>query len=1169
MRFEPASFFDRAIVENGLNNNKEQLCEAAFGKRHKSSSKQYWRYGSKGSISFNPATNQFINFSEFKPDGKPLSGNLFTIAAIATNTNYNGGKSLFPQLLAAAAEWLRLKPEYTPSRKYRGNAGDTRSLREKSLSAAADWHSASPIAGTPAEIYYYSRNITSWPNDSVRWHPTQKCIVIAIENITSRCRGHRIITGVEKIYLDENGLKREYKGASKRAHGHKRGNAACFPGEDLSGEFFRTEGTENALSVWLAFEGKITVVATCGAAHQLDLPIGKHFVDLMDDDKEFNSNGKPNVGAERASAALRRQVLKRGGTYSQVWPHGQRTFSGVDFNDLLVESGPDAVRSIIEQQISRSIIPHDQTQLTVKDIPEIIDDKTLDELLSFRQGLRVIVGTVGMGKTRSIINKVIVGLDERIVVDRDEKLKKANMTFNELSREGMDLIDPAIWLTVPTHKLSDEYAERMTKETNISHRTFRGMEADDPKSPGNKMCRRATEIAPHRANMIDVQKEICKTCPLFTVCAYQNQLEKIEEEYPRVIIGNHGSTPTGKLPFPIKGRKIAALIMDESPQGALENKIEIDLSDITEPLHPAIIKRQERAIEHFKKNVRVEFPVPKDAEDYISDNIHRVGIINKINPFLNALDAAVREQLNSGKKNIGIYDFAKVVAHAYFPDLKKSGITDISSQIFDLFNDSYRHLYSAKLRASEAHWTDRKFNGRLLRINNLIEIIRDIAFLDYNFGISEEKKLLMTKVQKYKVDQLRKGWQPILNIEYNADKGKTVLKTVVSKISRRLDDTPIIYADATANLNLIEPMLGRYIDSKIVTEITAPHASFYQDASRTYSKDFCSREKNQKKIVNFILRKTKKTDKVLIITNKSTKGDLADIVKYPELKNCAFAHFNAVAGLDKYKDYDACFVIGRPMPSPENTRDTIHALGGTHDEKKWHKVEKTRKVVRNGKVWLEKFSADGSQNIIANAVIEQIAYGQVIQALGRLRQIWRTEANPCDTYILSDVVIPFAVELLNPADIDEFDDHVRMMKRGLIFDSPKVEAAFSEGTELKISHYTLEERRAALREIGIDQSWRSNFIHFSYKLAGPGHDWQTGLYDADRFSPADVKNIIKEVSGKEIADFEYFGFEAEEHEQVQLRPIEAYNEANFTPDFVIKEPDRDIFKIADPEAPPI
>jgi hypothetical protein len=135
-------------------------------------------------------------------------------------------------------------------------------------------------------------------------------------------------------------------------------------------------------------------------------------------------------------------------------------------------------------------------------------------------------------------------------------------------RAGGDRRNVAI--AVPTHKLADEQAQRImdlpeARAAGLVVRVWRGRSADDPKAPGQTMCRDVPAVELARGVALDPQSTVCHRpmpdgsvaeCRHFKVCGYQRQrMAKAD-----IWLVAH------QLPFATKPDtvgKLAALVVDE------------------------------------------------------------------------------------------------------------------------------------------------------------------------------------------------------------------------------------------------------------------------------------------------------------------------------------------------------------------------------------------------------------------------------------------------------------------------------------------------------------------------------------------------------------------------------------------------------------------------------
>jgi len=128
------------------------------------------------------------------------------------------------------------------------------------------------------------------------------------------------------------------------------------------------------------------------------------------------------------------------------------------------------------------------------------------------------------------------------------------------------------------------------------------------------------------------------------------------------------------------------------------------------------------------------------------------------------------------------------------------------------------------------------------------------------------------------------------------------------------------------------------------------------------------------------------------------------------------AHFNAITGLNAWKDVAVVIVIGRTAPPVRDVERIARVLFGAEvqevepDEKGYIRYPQTRRGIRmrNGRG----IAVDGPHHPDprAEAIRWAICEGELVQAIGRGRGVNRTEANPLQIDILTNVCVPIQVD---------------------------------------------------------------------------------------------------------------------------------------------------------------
>ena len=145
------------------------------------------------------------------------------------------------------------------------------------------------------------------------------------------------------------------------------------------------------------------------------------------------------------------------------------------------------------------------------------------------------------------------------------------------------------------------------------------------------------------------------------------------------------------------------------------------------------------------------------------------------------------------------------------------------------------------------------------------------------------------------------------------------------------------------------------------------------------------------------------------------------------------AHFNAVAGLDCWKDVALLIVIGRPLP-PDG--DASRIAGVMFDETIEGEYRRARKgvMMRGGQT----MSVQAIEHAHPSAEIVRAAISddELIQAIGRGRGVNRNAETPLEVHLLADAALPILHDRLSVWDAVEPDLFQRMLLRSVATSSP-------------------------------------------------------------------------------------------------------------------------------------
>jgi hypothetical protein len=153
--------------------------------------------------------------------------------------------------------------------------------------------------------------------------------------------------------------------------------------------------------------------------------------------------------------------------------------------------------------------------------------------------------------------------------------------------------------------------------------------------------------------------------------------------------------------------------------------------------------------------------------------------------------------------------------------------------------------------------------------------------------------------------------------------------------------------------------------------------------------------------------------------------------------------FNALAGIDRWKDVRVGFVIGRPRPTPKDYSDMARAIWG-HEDQDWQDVEPDTKGFLNPPS--QRFRLHTREGIApatikapampdprCDRIYRAVTWGQAMQADGRIRPVHRTADNPCILFVMGDVPRGMTVDAVlewEDAAVGKFDIAVVRAIRG-------------------------------------------------------------------------------------------------------------------------------------------
>lgn len=325
---------------------------------------------------------------------------------------------------------------------------------------------------------------------------------------------------------------------------------------------------------------------------------------------------------------------------------------------------------------------------------------------------------------------------------------------------------------------------------------------------------------------------------------------------------------------------------------------------------------------------------------------------------------------------------------------------------------------------------------------------------------------------------------------------------VVLRRVRGLHDSlrgkPVLHLDATMRPDLVHRILPE-LETALI-DVAAPHmhvrmvsGSFGKlmlcPASGLAPEEAARRANRLRECVEYVQWHARRVfpGRVLVVTYKSIEAAFADI------PNVDVAHFNAVAGLDRYKNVALLISIGRPLP-PSQELEALTGAYFDHVSRGRYRRDLAGIRMRSGPI--RGLVALRHEDELAETLRAAICDDELIQVIGRGRGVNRMVQNPLEVHVLADVALPLVYDRLTTWDVECPGALQRMLVAGIAVNSPADAAAlhpqlFKNEHQAKMAF----ERGGFKAQNPMNCSYREMFLKSAaYRRAGRGRGWQRALW---------------------------------------------------------------------------
>ncbi|WP_333669069.1 hypothetical protein [Elioraea tepidiphila] len=265
---------------------------------------------------------------------------------------------------------------------------------------------------------------------------------------------------------------------------------------------------------------------------------------------------------------------------------------------------------------------------------------------------------------------------------------------------------------------------------------------------------------------------------------------------------------------------------------------------------------------------------------------------------------------------------------------------------------------------------------------------------------------------------------------------------------------PVLHLDATLRPELVTPFLP---DIAIADAVRArePHVRVRQVLGAPTSakalspdagapaRDQAAAVRRRREIATLIalraraLRGRARSGKDLLVIGQKAAVDALRTLGLP--RNSEAVHFNALSGLDRWREVAGMMVLGRTLPAPVTVEALAAALTNrspvacNSDGAWWYgRVERRIALAAGG---VHAVAGEQHPDPTAEAARWSICEGELVQAIGRGRGVNRTAETPLEIDLLTDVVLPVDVhEVLTWEEVRP-TDHDIMGSTGVVLEN--------------------------------------------------------------------------------------------------------------------------------------
>ncbi|WP_428671911.1 DUF7146 domain-containing protein [Reyranella sp.] len=1010
-----------------------------------------WRWGSKGGVAYRFDRNQFFDFQQDPRAHSLLDAIMFR----------NGCS--FLQAITWAQSWLgnietRPTPREMPRPAFNADAEQQFAIAE----ARALWRAGLSIVGTAAAKYLEGRAIDKWPADAVRIIAARDVAqIVTSTGVKGRARkrwtwwrwlalmfpltndaGDVRAVQLVALYDDGSAVKHwEHGGKIKVTRGPKAGVAFRMPGNE-NGPLVLTEGGETGLSPWLATGHETwAMLGAIGSAPLNSVPIDRTIIVARDDD--------PSRSPSRI--ALRKAIAKRraeGRRVVEVQPWLLSRGDKTDFNNVLQQLGPDAVRERFNAALTPMVAPQGKPRL--KAVVELAGSvrRTFGDLLDTSAlgapAFKVIRASLGLGKSEETLLAIFDSLRDAV----------------EAACTGKPIV-----YSVPMHKLTGEIAGRaramaVERGSNINVRIWYGRSVDDPGSNDAKMCLDLEAVELARTARLNVSENVCANCEHRSGCSYIAQTQATADLWlvPHALLF---------AALPDTMRAAALLVIDEG----------IALSGLSartlvrfDNLDKAVMRgRRPKS----KKSARP--PKRSDLSDDL--NVDLMPIHRKL---LDADHVASpdgeplrREVLASAGIDAAMADKARSLHNK-----RIRGLNKLDAPTRDDLVRALKHVTIENQAAAQAASVWEHIRDFLTDADAVAAGRVDVVELEDG----------TRALRLFVLDKLGDGWRtiPTLHLDATAD---------MDLLRRRFPHSELV-----ADIAAAEPHATVH---QVVGNTFGCHALGVRrakDAGGEWKTGLAKTDLAEDVRRDILSRVSALGGRALVIAPKALALHWRTILP----AHVAVEWFGNLRGIDAYGDVHGLFVVGRWGVRPNTVGRLAAVLSGRAVErlpgKDWYPTETI--TLQAADSTSRTVDADRHPNALAEAVRKALVVGELLQGTGRGRGVQRGPAMPLSIVVYGNTPLPLPLATLSDWQPVDFD-RAMLADYGAMLSAVGDAATVTGRTAKAVEHHRARLPPCPYKEIllyGHGGDLPVGLAIVTYQRAGAGRAEQRMIFDPARIA---------------------------------------------------------------------